>query len=266
MIRRRELEAKLALYQDLSDILGAMRSFALTELHRIDQREEAQAYTASVLFEALNDMAPSLPNKEEIEGDVLLLLGSVRGFCASFNEDILTFWLAQRRNAAATIVVGERLASIMPEDEQAVFVPGAVNCADAILVIERILSAHSQTVEVLGLNFGLAVVFRDIDGVHLKRMWPIQPENTRGAKELPLTNEPPAYVAVNVAQHCLFHMLNSLLLRSLHTENYMRLMQMESAVKHIDEKTEVLLSQKNRVRQEEIVNEIELILMKRSAP
>ncbi len=41
MSQRREIEARLALYDDLSGILGAMRSFALAELRKVGKREYA---------------------------------------------------------------------------------------------------------------------------------------------------------------------------------------------------------------------------------
>ena len=265
MSRRHELDARLALYHDLGDILGAMRSFALTELRRIAQKEAAQHQTASILFDALNDMAPALLEPEPITHDVFALIGSVRGFCASFNEDVLNFWRKHKEDIDHTIVVGERLASLIEENEQAAPISGAANSSGIMPVIEAILSAYWQIRDASNSNPGLVIVMHEADGVISKRLWPIQPEGARMPKEMPHTNELPTLVATSVAQHCLFHMLVSFLLRALHTENHMRLMQMESAMKHIDENKATLLTKRNRLRQEEIVNEIELILMERKS-
>jgi len=49
------------------------------------------------------------------------------------------------------------------------------------------------------------------------------------------------------------------LLRSIRVENHMRLMQMENALNHLDEGGDELMRQRNRLRQEEIVEEIELM-------
>ncbi len=265
MSRRHELDAKLALYHDLGDILGAMRSFALTELRRIAKREEAQNQTASILFDALDDMAPALPEPGHVTGDVFVLIGSVRGFCSSFNEDVLGFWQRSKKADDSTIVVGERLISLIHGEESVVFVPGATNSNGVMPVIESILSAYGQICEKSDLNLGLVIVLRGADGVITKRLWPMQSEVSSKLKEIPHTNEAPSLVAASVAQNCLFHMLVSFLLRALHTENHMRLMQMESAIKHIDENKAALLTKRNRIRQEEIVNEIELILMERKS-
>jgi F-type H+-transporting ATPase subunit gamma len=53
-----------------------------------------------------------------------------------------------------------------------------------------------------------------------------------------------------------------LLLRAIRVENHMRLMQMENALNHLERTSEDLNRQRNRMRQEEIVEEIELMLKK----
>jgi len=54
--------------------------------------------------------------------------------------------------------------------------------------------------------------------------------------------------------------LLALLLRSIRVENHMRLMQMETALRHLERGGEDLQRQRNRLRQEEIVEEIELMV------
>ena len=114
MSQRREIEARVALYDDLSGILGAMRSFALAELHRITRREEAQQQVVSVLRQSLQDVARFLPPPGLAGTDVWLLLGSVRGFCGSFNEDVVRAWQATGDARQPVIVVGERLVATLP--------------------------------------------------------------------------------------------------------------------------------------------------------
>jgi len=136
MSQRREIEAQLALYDDLSGILGAMRSFALAELHRISRREEAQQEVVRVLAQALQDVAPFQPPPEPALVDVWLLLGSVRGFCGSFNEDVVRAWRAKGGQRQPLIVVGERLAATMPEQASLFPVAGADGGLDAAAAIE----------------------------------------------------------------------------------------------------------------------------------
>jgi F-type H+-transporting ATPase subunit gamma len=262
MSQRQELDARLALYGDLRGILNAMRSFALAELRRVVQREAAQQQTAAALAPSLSAMAPVLPVPEKPRGDVWVVLGSVRGFCASFNEDVLRLWQQEwaRDRILSTIVLGERLGTLMPELAHAAVVPGAISAVDAVNAIDRILVAFDAARTKAGGNAGLIICFRDDGGARTQRLLPIAVKPSKATAEVPMTNEAPAHIAAVVGQHYLFHLLLALLLRSLRVENHMRLMQMENALQHIERNTGNLSRLRNQLRQEEIVEEIELIL------
>ncbi|MBE2259820.1 MAG: F0F1 ATP synthase subunit gamma [Rhodobacteraceae bacterium] len=258
MSQRREIEARLALYGDLAGILGAMRSFALAELHRVSRREEAQQQVVRVLGQSLQEVSPFLPPQEPAAADVWLLLGSVRGFCGSFNQDIVRAWRGVADARQAVIVVGQRLQATMAEELRTVPVAGADGGLDAAAAIDRILAAITLTRRRVGPASGLIACVHDEDGVRRQRLLPL-PVTTAGAALPPLTNEPPATVAAGVAEHFLFHQLLALLLRSIRVENRQRLMQMENALHHLEQGSDELARQRNRLRQEEIVEEIEVI-------
>lgn len=263
MSRRRELENRLSLYAELTGILGAMRSFALAELRRIAQREAAQQKAVDALSHAFRDMAPALPQPDRNDGDIWILLGSARGFCASFNEDILRVWQQNRSALLSTIVAGERLAALMPEDAALALVAGAIGTIDTASAIDRILAAVAEARKTAGDHAGLVICFRDDAGARTQRLLPFAIEAGRTGVDLPLTNEPASKVATGVTQHYLFHLLLSLLLGSLRVENQMRLMQMENALQHIERNSESLGRLRNQLRQEEIVEEVELIFQRR---
>lgn len=259
MTKRREIEAQLALYGDLTGIIKAMRSFALVELRRIGQRETACHQAMQTMSEALQDMAPALLPPRKIEGDIWLLFGSVRGFCGSFNEDIHRTW-CEGGSVTPVVAVGERLAVLLPEDETVSAVAGATGVLDASATIDRILTAIGEVRERNKGELGLVAALRDEAGVTLQRLLPLhsslkEPDST----PLPLTNEAPSIVARGVAEHYLFHTLFALMLRSIRMENHMRLTQMENALSHLEQGTEQLQRKRNRLRQEEIIEEIELI-------
>ena len=256
MTKRREIEARLALYSDLTGIIGAMKSFALVELRRVGQREAAQHQAMQAVENALRDMAPALQPMPKTKGDIWLLFGSVRGFCGSFNEDVRRAW-QEKGGTVPVIAVGERLAALLPEDGM-VTVPGAVGALDAAATIDRILEAIAQARGTNG-KLGLMAALRDENGVTTQRLLPLPDLFKRDAKPLPFTNEPADDVAHDVAERYLYHALMALLLRAIRIENHMRLMQMENALTHLDRGAEELGRKRNRLRQEEIVEEIELI-------
>ncbi|MBL8483175.1 MAG: F0F1 ATP synthase subunit gamma [Rhodocyclaceae bacterium] len=254
MSRRRAVEARLALFDDLAGILGAMKSFALAELHRVLRREQAQHATLGMMERALAEVAEFLPLPPAPRRDTWLLLGSVRGFCGSFNDEVVGAWLDARQPGQPTLVVGERLAAAMPPGAW-VALPGADGGLDAPAAIDRILaafSAHAAPGE------GLVACAHDERAPLVRRLLPLPGGGGRSGLA-PLTNEAPPRVAAGVAQHYLFHALLALLLASIRTENRRRLLQMENALHHIERYRDDLTHLRNRLRQEEIVEEIEVM-------
>jgi len=263
--QRREIEARLALYEDLSGILGAMRSFALAELRNVNHREQAQRQVMAALRAAFDDLAADWPPAEfDVvlpSNDIWLLLGSVRGFCGSYNEDVVSYWRDRANADGPLIVLGERLHAWFDERPATVKLAGAegslaaYNAIDPILLaIERLRNEN---------DFGLVACYRDEDGARSIRLWPLPLNRSGRTQHAPLTYAPPARVAAQVAEHYLYHSLLALLLNAIRVENHMRLMQMETALRHLDRSGEDLRRQRNRLRQEEIVEEIELMLGRR---
>lgn len=259
-MKRREVEARLALYDELSGILGAMRSFALTELNRLTRHEEAQRGVVAALAQALADMASALPAPAGAQGDVWLLIGSVRGFCGGFNEDALRAWRAAGGAASPTVVVGERLAGLLAGAPNVVPVAGALGGLDAPAAIDRVLAALARARTLPGAGSGLVACLRDTDGARCERLLPLPRPTGAAVRRPPFTQEPPAHVAAKVAEQALFHRLLALLLRAVRVENHMRLVQMENAIEHLERGREDLLRRRNRLRQEEIVEEIEVMV------
>jgi F-type H+-transporting ATPase subunit gamma len=259
MSQRREVEARLALFDDLSGILGAMRSFALAELRKVSKREAAQQQVVQSLAIALSDLADSLPVQVQSDPakDIWLLLGSVRGFCGSFNEDVVHFWQSKAHEQGPLILVGERLHQMVDERTALQRLRGADGGLDAPAAIDGILAAVAELHR--RAEFGLIACLRDEQGARSERLWPLPSAHNTGQSP-PLTFAPAATVAAGVAEHYLFHNLLALLLRSIRVENHMRLMQMETALRHLERGGEELQRQRNRLRQEEIVEEIELMV------
>lgn len=103
---------------------------------------------------------------------------------------------------------------------------------------------------------------RDEEGARVQRLFPL-PTAESEITEPPLVHAPVTEVATGVAEHYLFHSILSLQLLSIRVENHMRLIQMENTLQHLERGEDDLKRQRNRLRQEEIVEEIELMARKR---
>lgn len=265
MSQRREVEARLALYDDLSGILGAMRSFALTELRRIHKRELAQQQVVQSLMLALQDVSGAFVRQddESITDNIWLVFGSVRGFCGSFNEDVLAVWRAEADVDSPLILVGERLHDMLDEMPRQRRISGAEGGLDALSALDRMLAAVAELRGSCQQSLGIMACFRDEQGARSQRLWPLPKPLTTSNVNLPFSYLPAIGVASGVAEQYLFHSLLALLLRSIRVENHMRLIQMETALRYLERGGEDLQRQRNRLRQEEIVEEIELMVGRR---
>ena len=259
MSERRHIEERLALFDELSGILGAMRSFALVALHRNRQHEAAQQEAVNTLETILHPLLAFLPPQAAKGEDLWLLLGSSRGFCGNFNESLLAYWQASGGQSCPTIALGERLVARMPATARWIPVANASGHTEISSTTDRILLAIRDLQTRYGPASGLVACLHDTGGLRTRRLLPF-PGTGATAEAVPiLTNEPAAQVAAGVAEQYLYHQLLWLQLKSLGMENHLRLQQMENALQHLNETGTALQRQRNRMRQEDIIEEIELM-------
>ncbi|PLX96564.1 MAG: ATPase, partial [Desulfuromonas sp.] len=80
----------------------------------------------------------------------------------------------------------------------------------------------------------------------------------------PLLNLSPGEFLLNLTEHYLFAALHEMLYTSLKGENDRRIAHLDHAVQSLDDKTEEVNRRCNALRQEEIIEEIEVILLNSS--
>jgi F-type H+-transporting ATPase subunit gamma len=77
----------------------------------------------------------------------------------------------------------------------------------------------------------------------------------------PLIQLPPRAFLGALLDHYLYSVLHEIMYVSLMAENLRRVRHLEGAVRHLDDKSTALLRECNALRQEEIIEEIEVILL-----
>jgi F-type H+-transporting ATPase subunit gamma len=77
----------------------------------------------------------------------------------------------------------------------------------------------------------------------------------------PALNLAPRAFLLELIEHYLYAVLHAILYASLMAESTRRVRHLEGAVRHLDEEAERLLRRSNALRQEEIIEEIEVILL-----
>lgn len=273
MSRRRELARRLAALTDIAGIMSAMKSLALMETRILrdflvsQRRMVAGIEAAAADFLAWHgEFTPGPGTGREL----CVLVGSEWGFCGDFNEAIVerTRALRARKHASARwVLVGQRLSARLGDNPLAALaLPGATIADDVPAVLLRLtgeLSRLLATKEMAG--FGLSTLYHcdATGGIRLRRLLPLRDlPPPGGVHPYPAElNLPPAEFLAGLTRHYLYAALNEVLYNSLMAENRQRLAHMDRALQRLDENTEQLRLAYNAQRQEEIVEEIEVILL-----
>ncbi len=260
-----ENNARLALYQELDDIVGAMKNLAQVELVRLEKALGRQQSMFQDSVAALQTLARhyALPPVADNGQSLLLALGSERGFCGGFNEQISrAVTTLEPVNQQPSLVVGSRLLAKWPPDAEANNLPAPTTIDELLPGMQSILDTLRET----RLPAQIQVLSHTKAGVSCRQLWPFpeppDPERstpTKPSASLAL-NLDPAELSGLLRWQCLQQGLMYYLLQSLSVENHMRLQQMEGARDHLEELTQELRLRINAQRQQQIVEEIEVIL------
>ena len=259
MSQRAENNYRLELYDDLDDIITAMRTLAQVEMVRLEKAhkhqqtlfESSQQALERFLFHfvsAMNPQASSGPN-------VLLVLGSERGFCGGFNEQIAQrFRELDLSDTDCILVIGSRLANKLSDHNDITALSAAVGIDESLPVMQSITDKLLQH----GLPQRISLLYHDRSEVQLTQLLPLDP-SSQNSNSLDI-NLPPETLLPELQWQHLQQGLMLYLTKSLHTENRWRLQQMEGARDHLEELSLTLRKRINAQRQQQIVEEIEVIL------
>ena len=257
---------------DMRNIMNAMKNLAYMEHRKLSRLLLSQRQMLSNLEKAAADFLSFHPYPETIKDlpkCIYLLMGSERGFCGSFNEKLLQALEKQEpQNSEETnsiIVVGQKLARNFEADPRvAAFLDGA-NFEEEI---SQILNAMVSAISLLQKQYGiisLVVLYHSDISDQINRCDLLPPFHEKfeapGFTYPPLLNIQAEQFFTDLSEQYLFAALHEIAYTSLMIENYWRVQHLEGAVNRLDSDTETLRQKCRTLRQEEITEEIEVILL-----
>jgi F-type H+-transporting ATPase subunit gamma len=275
MSARREVEHHLHSLDEIREVMHSMKILATMETHKlarflaIQQRQVAniEAMAADLLSHFPAARPEATPS---VHGYVLI--GSERGFCGDFNDRIAHALPPSgvSEQADAILAVGHRLNAHL--DEQTVSVT-ALDGAGATEQVASVLDALAQSIATVQQAHGplsLTVIYHGHEGGEVRQRALFPPFEALPAiahsglpPQLQLS---PSELFAALLDHYLFAVLSEVLYTSLMAENQKRVQHLEAALRHLDERREDLARRSRALRQEEITEEIEVILMNVEAP
>jgi F-type H+-transporting ATPase subunit gamma len=267
-----ELGQRLARLKEISGIMTAMKSLSLVETRKLARFIGHQRDMLANIETAAADFLRYFPVEaaEQPPAAIVLLIGSERGFCGNFNERVLVVLdgLPRRQAQSALLVMGRRLGAKLGSR------PGVIEVLEGATVTEEVPAALDRLIDAVnaarhrlaGRAVALYSLAHAAEGEPaLKGLLPIAPPQPARCACAPALQLAPADFFAELLDQHLLAALYGLLYESLAAENRQRLAHMEHAIDRLDQTLARLALERNALRQEKIVEEIEVILSSEQA-
>lgn len=266
------INERLQLLDEIGRIMDSIETIALIETQHnrtaLDSQQSgirAMQVAATQFVQGYLPEHPDLPTAPK----VILAIGSERGFCGDFNAHLVATLQGEISTRALQdyriIAIGYRLWNKLRDDPHT----GAVIAGASVAAeLEGILTDIVTTL--VGLNppvgFESVWVLRHDEASREIVFEPLlaellQPNTTASAAYPPLINLAPAALLKSLVTEYVYARLHYLLTSSFVAENEQRVQHLRGALDHIDEQREALGRKQNQLRQEQITEELEIILL-----
>ncbi len=256
----RDLITHLRSLADIRAILAGMRTLAVIETQRLARLRDSSQRLRAGLQQAAQVYRAHYPDATPSTGaGITVVIGSDKGLCGDFNEALLRHVRALPAQSALVLVGSKLVAGAGDLPQVVARCPGAP-AADGIATV---LAGLAETL--VGLNAAggrLAVIAHDPE----QRQVCAQPVLPLPAAPAPVVGAaprlsllPPVFEAALVEQY-LLAMLTGMLQDALLAENQQRVAHLQAAVRRLDERCALLQQRLRKVRQEQIIEEVEVAL------
>ncbi|MCG6874284.1 MAG: F0F1 ATP synthase subunit gamma [Betaproteobacteria bacterium] len=274
MTRLRQIRDQIATLGEIGEILGAMKNLALMELQKLNRLLATERHAVQTIEAAAADLVASYMDEppEPDYLDIDLIVGTERGFCGDLNESLVAAAGKTSMEARRIVVIGGRSAALLAHTGRAAVPVAGASVAEEV---ERVLEKVVQELDSLQREAGGGRPLRltawypdgDTGAQRERRLTPIPdlPKPSPAFPYPPVVNIAPVELFPKIVDQYLYAVLHEVLYGALLAENHRRLLHMESALNHLEENRARLRLRYNVVRQEEITEEIEVILLSAEA-
>ncbi|MDX2461016.1 MAG: F0F1 ATP synthase subunit gamma [Gammaproteobacteria bacterium] len=276
MTRRRDLEAHRATLDEIHGIMNSMKSLAYMETRKLAGLLDAQHAVVEGIEAVAADFLGFYPETlagSEKATDVHVLVGSERGFCGDFNETLARYLDTHLEQTAMEspflIAVGRKLHPLLESKSR---VPAIIDGASTVDEVAEVIKRLVDAIAALQMRHGplsVSVLHHTVDasGIAFDRLVPPFERFRNGRQRFPyppVMNLQPQAFFLELTDQYVFAALHEVLYASLMAENHRRVRHLEGAVRHLDDRSCALRRKCNALRQEEIIEEIEIILLSAS--
>lgn len=270
MSRRRKIEQHRRSLDEIHDIMSSMKTLAYVANRKLTRLIETQGTIVASIEQAAADFLhfnPLVFPVAAASAEVVILLGSERGFCGDLNHALLSRLDAEtvRSEGTPLLAVGHKLHIALEGDARvAAYIDGASIPDEVPAVLARLVDELGRLQAQRG-PFSVSALYhateQTIESTTLLPPFSDLREPMPALHNEPLLDLPAPELFAQLTDRYLFAVLHRLLFLALWSENYRRMTHLDGAVRRLEDVSAQLKRQSNTVRQEEIIEEIEVILL-----
>ncbi|MBX3327010.1 MAG: FoF1 ATP synthase subunit gamma [Nitrospira sp.] len=275
MSRRRELDDRLHALRDINGILRAMKNLALMEQQKLTKFLTTQRRVVESIEAAAEDFFTFYPEAARQLGKgtaVWLIIGSERGFCGDYNERLRESVERHIRERAPyqprLVLIGRKLGTKFAQDRRVAASLAGPTVAEEVPAVLLGLMAQLRELQASqkpGVRLEFTIVHQspvsEGDGVRIHEPMKRVPGRPARMSYPPLLNLDPFAFATDLIDHHLFGLLHEVFYSALMAENLRRFQHMDQAIQRLEKDVAELALRRNSLRQEEITEEIEVIML-----
>lgn len=274
MSKRREVKTRLETLDEIDGIMSAMKNLALLETRKLavflDTQRQAVSNIEAAAHDFLSFHSQIAPSSNTLQ-QLWVVIGSERGFCGDFNEK-LTQALDTHKPHANTLLlaVGNKLETKLQEDTRiTAFIEGHSVVEEVPMTLLRLTEILNKLQQQEADNIGsISAIYYDdkTENIRLRQLLPLAKPTTKPTYSHPpqLNLQPKEFLSQLTDQY-LYAVLHEVFYSALMVENRMRQAHMDKAIRRLEKDAAVLRVRHNRLRQEEITEEIEIIMLSAEA-
>jgi F-type H+-transporting ATPase subunit gamma len=270
MTRRHELQRRIRTLGEVNEIMDSMRMLSLLEARKLAKFIDCQRAVVATIRTTAADFLSSYPSVKPVAGlahPVLLAMGAERGFCGDFNALIRDRVLALAGDGPAVVVaIGRKLEGDLEGlGDRLQMLDGPTTADDVPSLLQQLVALLDRLAAQLGAMSLIAVHHggqsgRVVETLLLPAFSDLQRPQSAFANPLRLNLAPQAFFSELVEQY-LFAELHHIVFTSLLHEHQRRVQHLEGATQRLEETLERLARRQSNLRQEEITEELEVILL-----
>jgi F-type H+-transporting ATPase subunit gamma len=273
MTRLHEIEQHLHSMRDINEIMTSMKNLSLMETRKLSRFLSSQQRVVNSIELAAKDFLsayPQMQSSSPVVSEVYILIGSEQGFCGDFNQTLIDSYntiTAKKSTADIKLVaIGMKLYTLLQNHsqlEKALTGPTVGQEVDTVLteLVNTVSGLHNTmgSLSITALHHehnnesiqitSILPPFQNLESPSSQYTYP------------PSLQIPPDQFYKSLIDHYVFAALYEMFYTSLMAEHYRRIQHLEGAIDRLEQRAEELGKKRNMLRQEEITEEIEVIML-----